>query len=94
MFLSKQKIFELNQSHLVVDCACSIVGSLNSDGSLCSATDPCPCDTNGICSCEKGHTGVKCDECETGYYSTDGSSSCSGNYLLNIHESLQALKNY
>ena len=78
MFLSKQKIFELNQSHLVVDCACSLVGSLNSDGSLCSTTDPCPCDTNGICSCEKGHTGDKCDDCESGYYGTDGSSSCTG----------------
>ena len=75
------KVFELNQSHIVLDCACSIGGSLKSDGSICRATDPCPCDTNGICSCEIGHAGDKCDECETGYYDTDDSSSCIGKYI-------------
>ena len=81
MLLPKQKTFQLNCSNVVLDCACSIVGSLKSDGSFCSATDPCPCNTNGICSCEIGHAGDKCDECETGYYDTDGSSSCIGKYI-------------
>ena len=63
-----------------LDCACSIGGSLKNDGSICSATDSCPCDINGICTCEIGHTGDKCDECESGYYGTDGSPSCKGKY--------------
>ena len=85
IYFNLKQIFELNLSHLVLDCACSIGGSLKSDGSICSATDACPCDTNGICSCEIGHAGDKCAECETGYYGTDGSSSCTGKYIKHTY---------
>ena len=68
------------------DCACNINGSLKLDDSVCHSTEPCPCDVKGACTCSKGFTGDKCDECETGYFDTDGnnfdsSSTCTGIFL-------------
>ena len=71
------------QSYYVVDCPCNIDGSLKTDGSVCTYADPCPCSSNGICTCRIGYTGDNCVECEAGYFDTDGnhfdsSSTCAG----------------
>ena len=66
-----------------VDCSCNIDGSLKNDESVCTSTDPCPCDINGVCTCRIGYTGDNCIECEAGYYDVggnnfDSSSTCAG----------------
>ena len=71
---------------ICVDCGCNFDGSLKTDASACLSSDPCPCDSNGICTCQLGYTGDKCNECETGYHDADGSfsdgnSTCTGDYI-------------
>ena len=66
-----------------LDCECYIDGSLKADGSICTSTDPCPCDLNGACTCGIGYMGNKCDECKSGYFDLDGNevdsiTSCIG----------------
>ena len=70
-------------SYCGIDCPCNINGSLKNDDSACTPTDPCPCDSNGVCTCSIGYTGDNCVECETGYFDLDGnnfdsSSTCAG----------------
>ena len=60
-----------------LECACYVDGSLKADGSICSSTDPCPCDSNGACACGVGYIGNKCDECKSGYFDLDGNESNS-----------------
>ena len=50
---------------------------MKDDGSICTSSDPCPCDTNGVCTCGTGFKGGKCDECDSGYYDLDGNESNS-----------------
>ena len=50
---------------------------MKDDGSICTSSDPCPCDTNGVCTCGIGFKGGKCDECDSGYYDLDGNESNS-----------------
>ena len=66
-----------------LDCACYIDGSLNALGFVCTSTEPCPCQSKGVCNCVTGFTGDKCDNCELGYYDSDGNesdftTSCTG----------------
>ena len=73
-------------SNCGIDCPCNINGSLKNDDSACTPTDPCPCDSNGVCTCSIGYTGDNCVECETGYFDSDGnnfdsSSTCTGIFL-------------
>ena len=79
----------LPNSYYDVDCLCNIDGSLKNDGSVCTSTDPCPCDSNGVCACRIGYTGDNCVECETGYFDLDGnnfdsSSTCAGKKLTKL----------
>ena len=60
-----------------LDCDCYIDGSLKDDGSICTSTDPCSCDSNGACACGVGYIGNKCDECKSGYFDLDGNESNS-----------------
>ena len=60
-----------------LDCACYIDGSLKADGSICTSTDPCPCEANGACTCGIGYIGNKCDECKSGFFDLDGNESDS-----------------
>ena len=49
----------------LIDCACYINGSIDGDdGSICIDSKPCPCDTKGICTCQLGYMGEKCNKCE------------------------------
>ena len=63
---------------------------MKADGSICTSPDPCPCDSNGACTCGIGYIGNKCDECKSGYFDLDGNDSdsdarCTGEYcLLNL----------
>ena len=75
-----------------IDCDCYINGSIDADGSICINSKPCPCDTNGICTCQLGYMGDKCDKCQAGYFdldenNLDSTTSCSGmcNFLLYIN---------
>ena len=66
-----------------IDCDCYINGSIDADGSICINSKPCPCDTNGICTCQLGYMGDKCNKCQAGYFDFDGNNldsttSCSG----------------
>ena len=75
------------KSNYDVDCPCNIDGSLKNDNSVCTSTDPCPCDSNGVCTCRIGYTGDNCVDCEAGYFDTDGNnfdsiSSCTGTIQL------------
>ena len=70
--------------HQKLDCVCFIDGSLKTDGSICTSIDPCPCDSEGICTCETGYIGDKCNQCDSGYYDADENESdslatCAGN---------------
>ena len=51
-------------SHFYSGCLCNTEGSLKLDGSVCTLTDPCPCDSDGLCTCRIGSTGEKCNQCE------------------------------
>ena len=67
-----------------LDCGCFIDGSLKADGSICTSIDPCPCNSEGICTCETGYIGDKCNQCDSGYYDADENDSdslatCTGN---------------
>ena len=77
-----------------LDCACYIDGSLKDNGSICTSTDPCPCDSNGACACGVGYIGNKCDECKSGYFDLDGNesnsiTSCIGKSFKNSHQYFQ-----
>ena len=37
------------------------------------------CNSNGICNCNEGYKGDKCEMCDTGYYQ-ETSESCKGNF--------------
>ena len=60
-----------NLINFIKECSCNVDGSLNSDGSKCTSTDKCPCNTDGICTCKIGYTGDKCDECEASYFNLE-----------------------
>ena len=73
-----------------LDCGCFIDGSLKADGSICTSIDPCPCNSEGICTCETGYIGDKCNQCDLGYYDVDENDSdslatCTGNENTSIH---------
>ena len=59
------------------ECLCNTNGSLKADNSTCTSDNPCPCDTDGICSCGAGYMADKCNECIVGYYDTDDSDNDS-----------------
>ena len=76
-----------NRKNNNLDCACYNNGSLKDDGSICTSTDPCPCDSNGACACGVGYIGNKCDECKSGYFDLDGNDSdsianCTGEHKI------------
>ena len=57
---------------LFTDCSCNTIGT--SEGSTsCS-------DTSGDCYCAEssGYTGLKCDDCLSGYYLSGDESTCVG----------------
>ena len=61
-------------------CECNSQGSIRHDGSPCY--NKC-CNDNGSCTCKKGYTGDKCNDCDEGYYEVDninGEIICSGVY--------------
>ena len=43
------------------ECLCNIEGSLKSDKSTCTSTDPCPCNSDGVCTCSTGFGEDKCN---------------------------------
>ena len=56
---------------------------MKNDDSVCTSADPCPCDSNGVCTGRIGYSGDNCVECKAGYFDTDGnnfdsSSTCAG----------------
>ena len=64
---------------------------MKDDGSICTSTDPCSCDSNGACACGVGYIGNKCDECKSGYFDLDGNesnsiTSCIGKSFKNSHQ--------
>ena len=72
--------------HQKLDCVCFIDGSLKADGLICNSIDPCPCDSEGICTCGTGYIGDKCNQCDSGYYDSDENDSdslatCIGNKM-------------
>ena len=57
---------------------------MKSDGSVCTLTDPCPCDSDGLCTCRIGSTGEKCNQCEAGYYINDSFATCAGKSFYSV----------
>ena len=53
----------------MTECLCDTVGSIDLS-----------CNANGICSCNVGYDGDKCDQCATGYYLSNG--ICQGIYRV------------
>ena len=89
MYIFVQLFLQLyyNFNFPTLDCACYIDGSLNALGFVCTSTEPCPCQSKGVCNCVTGFTGDKCDNCELGYYDADGNesdstTSCKGNSFI------------
>ena len=74
-------------SSILSDCDCYIDGSLKADGLFCTSADPCPCDSEGICTCGIGYIGDKCDQCHSGYYDADENDSDSLATCIGIRNS-------
>ena len=54
---------------ILTACNCASPGSANSN-----------CNSNGVCTCNTGYTGNKCDSCAATYYMSGG--ACTGNHFL------------
>ena len=83
-FLKKKRYWYTDNA---LDCGCFIDGSLKADGSFCTSADPCPCDSEGICTCGIGYIGGKCDQCHSGYYDVDENDSDSLATCIGIRNS-------
>ena len=53
------------------------------------------CSLSGVCTCNTGYSGDKCDTCQSGYFNQTGSgSNCTGNIFASkyIESSLKWLR--
>ena len=57
---------------LFKDCSCNTIGTSGGSISCSDSSGDCTCDTSF------GYTGLKCDDCLSGYYLSGDESTCIG----------------
>ena len=60
------------------ECTCNLRGTDGFDCACDSTTSQCNCDSSN------GYTGIDCDSCLSGWYTTSGSSTCTGKLIRNL----------
>ena len=73
-------LFSESTAMKIAACGCSTIGSSSS-----------ACDVFGKCPCKVGHSGKKCDQCQTGY-NKDRSGACIGISYSNLRTHHTSLK--